>query len=342
MAQAYFLIPGLLLDEKAVLSLSENAFENLQKLTAGCAGEVLTQTLAGKGNAFGTHFVWAWKVLTKKPLPFSTAPYRWLLDEGPRLGGEVWRLTLYTENAARYTPTESEVETLARTLAEPLTQTGFTLQRWDTTLFLTRKTPWGFMTREFETLARENLDAKDMIENVEGASTQSALDALTLLNAALKEKFPTLSLWIDGGGKIRDFYPPTLVRTVLADDTAILGWAQAAGILNHRTGKATGAQVWPSDAPPGASLAVLDNLWLPYLHRDWVTWEKELSALVATVETLKKTAQTRGCDEMLIVACGKTTTRTLTGKLTNPKSLLARFSRLKAIDPKTWLTEDAL
>ena len=39
---------------------------------------------------------------------------------------------------------------------------------------------------------------------------------------------------ISGGGHQQLFFPPTLLRSVLADDPAIIGWAAKRGILNHR------------------------------------------------------------------------------------------------------------
>lgn len=346
MEQAYFLIPGLLLNSEARTHLSDTTIQRLTEMTRGITAASTYQVLSSSSRKKSPHYQWLWSVLTQKNFPYATAPFRWLQMQGPMLGGEIWRLSLTkTQNNAFTTAvalSEASAELVASTLTQSLVQAGFTLQRWDKALFLTRKTPWGVTAREFETLYRETPTLEDAIEPISDSS--AAVRARETLQQ-LTEKIQSLNcpdfdaLWIDGGGYAQDFYPPTLVRSVLSDDPAILGWAQAAGILNHRTAKSTAATGWPEEAPRGTCIAVLENLYQPWLERDWMTWEKRVSDVIDQLVILKDAARRRGCEQALIVGFGEISSVTFTTKLTNPRSLLAKFVRSAVEDSQQWLIE---
>jgi len=350
MAQTYLLIPGLLLPKSATAALSDTTLQLLGKLTAGCAAP-LEQALCAPEQSASPHLVWTWRVLTRSSKPFATAPYRWLIDNGPRLGGEIWRLTFFSTSPTgqvkcRSTLNEAQIETLCLALRVPLAEAGFTLQRWDKMLYLTRKHPWGVIVREAETLYGQTLSDKTYlacVDKTEGElAAQKAQTTLAKLNAVLA----TLriasadALWIDGGGYAEDFYPPTKIRSVLADDPAILGWAQACGILNHRTGRATGASCWPNDAPNGECIAILETLYKAWLMRDWALWQAGLPGLTEQVQTLRVSARKRCCDALLLVACGQTRTKSFQAKLMDPRSILSRLAGPKPLDPRTWIFEE--
>ncbi len=346
MTQAYFIIPNLLYPSKdLLLSETEKSLTSLKALLKG-AEEPISQTLCEAHQSGSVDLAWCWKVLTRSKETFATAPYRWLMHGGPRLAGEIWRLNLLSLNndavCGFFNPTEEAIEKISFALRAPLSQAGFVLQRWDASLYLTRKTPWDVTTREAETLLGKSISEADFSSLKEGAS-KAAWSVLTDLNTRLKALAidGADALWIDGGGKLIDFYPPTQIRSVLADDDAILGWADASGILSQRMGKATGAASWPKDAPNGAVIAVLSQLKNPEITPNTKAWEKALTALTDSLTLLKEAARKRGCDEALIVACGKRMTKTFTVKLTNPKSLLARFTRSKEVDVVNVLNDES-
>ncbi len=345
MTQAYFIIPNLLYPSKDLLrSESEKSLTSLKAILKG-AEEPICQTLCEAHHSGSVDLAWCWKVLTRSKETFATAPYRWLMLGGPRLSGEIWRLNLLSLNDGVvcdfFDPTEQAIETISLALRAPLSQAGFVLQRWDASLYLTRKTAWGVTTREAETLVGKSISEHDF--SSQENSAESAWEVLTKLNTLLKSLAidGADALWIDGGGKLIDFYPPTQIRSVLADDDAILGWADASGILSQRMGKARGATSWPKDAPNGAVIAVLSQLKDSSLTPNTKAWENALTALTNSFTLLKEAARKRGCDEALIVACGKRMTKTFTVKLTNPKSLLARFTRSKEVDVANTLCDES-
>ncbi len=325
-------------------SESEKSLASLKALLKG-AEDPICQTLCEAHQSGSVSLAWCWKVLTRSKEPFATAPYRWLMLGGPRLAGEIWRLNLLSLKgdavSGFYSPTEDAIEKISLALRAPLSEAGFVLQRWDASLYLTRKTPWGITTREAETLIGRAFLENDLSSRDD--SKKSAWEVLKKLNTLLKDLAidGADALWIDGGGKLIDFYPPTQIRSVLADDLAILGWADASGILSQRMGKARGATSWPQDAPNGAVIAVLPELQSEGLNPNTEAWENALTALTNQITLLKEAARKRGCDEALIVACGKRMTKTFTVKLTNPKSLLARFTRSKEVDVVNVLNDES-
>ena len=348
MTQAYFIVPGLLVPNRnAWKAISSEAIACVEKLTQG-AEDWTEQTLAGPHQTGSAHLIWCWRVLTRSREAMATAPYRWVTQGGPRLSGQIWRLSLLHcdkngDVLGKAPLTEAQQNRVYSTLYPLFQKDGFTLQRWDADFYLSRKTPWPVSVREVETLLGHAIPNEQGFFSDKAENVTKALALLDTLTQAIQRLgiADLERLWIDGGGSIQDFYPPTQIRSVLSDDAAVLGWADSAGILNHRVGKITGALSWPSDAPRGAVLALFPNLYKAWIQCNWAEWNCALPKLAEQLITLKEAARLRGCDEALIVACGEKMTKTFAVKLTNPKSLLSRFRPQKSPDVNAWIIEEA-
>lgn len=349
MTQAYFIVPGLLVPNRnAWKAISSEAIACVEKLTQG-AEDWTEQTLAGPHQTGSAHLIWCWRVLTRSREAMATAPYRWVTQGGPRLSGQIWRLSLLHcdkngDVLGKAPLTEAQQNRVYSTLYPLFQKDGFTLQRWDADFYLSRKTPWPVSVREVETLLGHAIPNEQGFFSDKAENVTKALALLDTLTQAIQRLgiADLERLWIDGGGSIQDFYPPTQIRSVLSDDAAVLGWADSAGILNHRVGKITGALSWPSDAPRGAVLALFPNLYKAWIQCNWAEWNCALPKLAEQLITLKEAARLRGCDEALIVACGEKMTKTFAVKLTNPKSILSRFRPQKSPDVNAWIIEEVL
>ncbi|MDO4937440.1 MAG: hypothetical protein Q4E62_05950 [Sutterellaceae bacterium] len=354
MTQAYFLVPGLLLDESVHSAISEKSLALASELSSSLTGDPLMQELGTGVFSRSGHLCWLWSVLMKRTLPPQTAAYAWPVDQGPQLcSNDVFRL--YPVNKSEdgvitsVTLTEEVVEIFYKLITPVFDTLGFKLQRWDKVFYLTRKDNWGVALRPFEALVGHARDLALDIEGLAEDAMQKEAQRLaavkvfetveSVLNQAKIEVGGTSvnALWIDGASRYANVYPPTTIRSVLTDDAAVFGWGLAAGILNHRLGKTTGALDWPSDAPSGERIAVIDNLYEAWLARDWNRWQEKLPDVVEQIKLLSESARKKGCDQVLIVACGNATTVSIPKKLTHPKSLLARFSANKKLDAARWL-----
>lgn len=356
MTQVYFLIPGLILPTHAKDQIDAQTLDLATSLTKGLNGELLTQQLDTGVYTNAVQYVWAWKVITRRPFAPALAPFRWLMDHGPELLSEVWRLHFgHRQDTGCVTDIDSAldeetIERVCRLLTAPLRERGFVLQRWDNRLYATRKSDWGVRVRPWSTYLTAS-DGDCLIEDLEGGPSERAELAKTQiyeLNAILREACIALpdsrsvdTLWISEGGHLQRFYPPTLLRSVLTDDDAILAWAQNAGILDHRTGRVSGATQWPEDAPNGERLAVIDALYEPWLKQDWSTWKAKLPEVIERVRVLAEAAQKKGCDGSLIVGTGAGGTVSIPTKFPSKTfSLLARLTSQKTVPAKTWLFEE--
>ncbi len=351
MSQAYFLIPGLLLPPDVRPSVSPETLQTAARLTKNVKGALVRQTLVAGPQAGSPHLAWLWRVVTRRDLPFSSAPFAWLIDDGPDLTSEIWSLVFFAAGAdGRPEPLsldDDAVERLCLATRKPLAARGFTLQRWDRTFYLTRQTGWGVMTPEWPVI-RAGLALPFDLSPLPEASDAIAQDALSDLQALTRivqtagledaARRPVTGLAITGGGCQQRFNPPTKIRSVLADTPFIRSWAQESGILNHRTGRVTGAVEWPQDAPPGDVIAVLDALYEPWLARDWTAWSEALPGVVTAFETLSAAARKKNCSTSLVVACGMTDTVTVTTAPAGASGLLARLTQ-KALPAESWIFE---
>ena len=157
MTQAYFIIPGLLLPtHEALCAVSPETLDILTRFTLG--SETWTeQELAERHQTGSTHLIWCWRVLTRSREAMATAPYRWVTQGGPRLSGQIWRLSLLHCDKRGFvlgkaSLNEEQQNQIYSALYPILYREGFTLQRWDEAFFLTRKSPWPVSSREAETL----------------------------------------------------------------------------------------------------------------------------------------------------------------------------------------------
>lgn len=84
-----------------------------------------------------------WSVLTRRALPFTSAPYAWAVQNGPMLSGDIWSLTLSNRrkdgSLAPANLSHDDMEAACAALTPVLLDMGFVLQRWDPHLYLTRK-----------------------------------------------------------------------------------------------------------------------------------------------------------------------------------------------------------
>lgn len=321
-------------------------------------GQAPMQQVLAQGITTGsTHLLWAWAVITRKPFPIATAPYRWLSAQAPDTATELWHLTFaHRDEAGRMQElarslTTSELDIVCERLRARLDDAGFWLQRWDSSVFLSRKKDWGMQTRPWETLRGHAPQESDWEASAPELAA-SGRELLRNLNDLILSPHPLViegkainAVWIHGGGRERLFFPPTQLRAVLADDPAITGWGQAAGLLNDRTGIAQGAFRWPQDSPRGDCLAVISDLYEPWLAGDWNQWRTRLPAVVKQIEALGRDAAARkGCDCRLVVATGSHKTISMASKLySKPLSIIARLAqRGKNYVPADWLFEDSL
>ena len=214
MTQVYFLIPGLLLPEAARPFLSAETLAVAGRITRAAAGDAVTQVLTAGPAAASVHLAWLWRVLTRKPLPFASAPYAWLMDQGPELSGEIWRMHFAHDDGTALTDLDGRItndaaESLAQLLRAPLDQAGFVLQRWDQTFYLTRKTDWGVEATAWPVL-RAGVINRDCTLAARSDAAPDALpkaqETVRTINSLLAGARITTDgtqvnfTWIDGGG----------------------------------------------------------------------------------------------------------------------------------------------
>lgn len=345
MSQAFFVIPGLLLPQSNLGCVDAASEEFLRRLISGATCTPIRQQLCPAGFPDAAHWLWCWRVLTRQTSWFSTAPYRWQATDAPELPGEIWRLGFFRKTDDnrltdyRTELSESDFLALETKLRRPFLDHGFILQSTGTSFFLSRKKPWGVIVPEAETLCRQVLDPFPVCASNpdDTASIHRAVETLQTVRKTLE----TLSLsgldipWIDGGGAFRYFYPPTKIRSVLSDDSAILGWALASGILLQRIGRLDGATDWPSDAPNGSRIVVFNRS----ADSTSTAWRNHLALIVERTLSLMQKAKAKGCEEAVIVGCGHHETVTWSIRLTAVNALWARLSASKLPAPKDWIIE---
>lgn len=329
MAQAYFLIPGLIAGPEAKESISEGSLELLKKTFGRLTEAPVMQPLGSPAFAKSVHLCWLWSVLTRRALPFVSAPYAWTVQNGPMLSGDINAIYLCTRNErgllSEAALTFDEREAACAALTPVLLKSGFVLQRWDPHLYLTRKKRFAAAAAPFEVVQTQEGGAGRWIEGEEKAA---ALELIATCEEALSSiKSPAQTVWICGGGGAFDYvYPPTKIRGVLTDNEAVKGWALAAGILVQRIAPVSKAQNWPEEAPNGECIALIEDLYEAWLAHDWAAWEKALPAVCTRIEVLSEAARKKGCDAALIVGTGEGFAVSCSRRLSAARSLLARFT----------------
>ena len=124
----------------------------------------------------------------------------------------------------------------------------------------------------------------------------------------------------------------------MSDEPVLRSWAMEAGMLcqfvSHTTGK-----TWPEEAAPGDMIAVISDLWEPWLRGDWDAWLAALPGVASKIAELKAAAIARKTESTAIVACGLGTTATFLPKTEGLKSrFLSRFAK-KTPPDYSWLTD---
>lgn len=352
--QAYLLVPGLIIPEGARNQIPTQALECVSSLSENLAGDVLRQEIGEGVFSRSAHLTWLWSVLMRQSPPAQCAAYSWPVKQGPQLfSNDVFELHLAHVDGAGILHaamlTDEQIESLSVVITPVLAQEGFTLQRWDAEFFLTRKTPWNVVARPFEAMTGFVRDySRDLEINPgvqcapeTGIQVRAFIEKLEQTVASLQlldsEGRPINAAWICAGGRYANVYPPTKIRSVLSDNPTVIGWALAAGILNHRMGPVTGVTEWPADAPNGECIAVIDSLYSAWLARDWARWTQQLPGTVEQVRALAQAARRKGCDQALIIGFGNAVSISIPLKLSNPRSLLARLSGVRSLAPTYWL-----
>lgn len=338
MAQVYFLIPGLIAGPRARSALSDASIARIRKMFGRLSDDPVMQPLGTPASAECVHLSWLWSVLTRRPLPFAGAAYTWAVENGPMLSGDIWSFELCrkSENGTleRVSLAKDALEAACAALTPVLASAGFVLQRWDPSLYLTRKSALDAFAAPFDTVRAKPVSDT----HIEGKERGILTGLIASCEQALANiELSDLTVWLSLGGGAFDYvYPPTKIRSVLSDSALVRGWALAAGILLQRIAPLTGSTDWPADAPQGARIAVLDDLWEPWMKENWAAWEAALEGVCGRVESLSAAARKRGCDEALVVGTGESIAVTLARRLASPASLFARFSG-KEIDPRAVL-----
>lgn len=143
MAQVYFLVPGLIPGPAAKDKISGATIDRLRKTIGRLSDDPVLQPLGSSVFAKSVHLSWMWSVLTRRALPFTSAPYAWAVQNGPMLSGDIWSLTLSNRrkdgSLAPANLSHDDMEAACAALTPVLLDMGFVLQRWDPHLYLTRK-----------------------------------------------------------------------------------------------------------------------------------------------------------------------------------------------------------
>ena len=350
MSKAFILIPGARLpaeEADAVLARLTPAESAALASFGDGAGRRHTQVLDAGPCRRAPHLSWLWRVLTRRNSHPHEAPWRWLALGGREQAPELWCLTPLTLGGdgriLPETPEADDREFIALTASiEPVfLEAGFRLQIWDNRWFLTRREDWpliaapraavSYLTPAEAPLEGEAADdARALLERCAGILAEHPVNAER--TASGRPRFD--ALWISGGGHEELFFPPTLFRSVAADDDAVRGWANAAGILLERLGRDTGR--WP-DAPQGDVIAVINDLYDPWLARDWPRWQAALEGTARRAALYREDAKRFGASDVLFVLFGETGAATLAPA--EPASLMEKiFGRKKktGMAPSLW------
>ena len=203
MAQVYFLVPGLIPGPSAKDRISGATIDRLRKTIGRLSDDPVLQPLGSSVFAKSVHLSWMWSVLTRRALPFTSAPYAWAVQNGPMLSGDIWSLTLSNRrkdgSLAPANLSHDDMEAACAALTPVLLDMGFVLQRWDPHLYLTRKKKLEASAVPFEVLQTQNADPETWIEGTEKSELIKLLGACETALTAIGSPAQTVSLSGAGG-----------------------------------------------------------------------------------------------------------------------------------------------
>lgn len=370
MSRAFFLIPGARLPARLAADLLAHASHEeaaaLRLLGSGREAPE-TQCLTGKVGRLAPHYAWCWKVFARRPGEPQTAPALWRLADGPHFDAPLMRLIPLARQAAGFveaTLAERNILPLLCALSEPASRFGLRLQVSGTELFLSSATERDFAaapvaapaalmplanTADFDALFSAGMEGPDtswahdvLAAFGEKLASDTSLQQLNELRAV--SGLPRIEgFWLSTPGRVEGYHPPSLFRAVLADDGVLRGWALAAGIpaafVRPLTPRKTDESLpaWPKDVPPGDVVAVVDDLYAPWLAGDLAAWRHALPAVVQKLEALRAGLSALKVDEDALVLFGTAGAATL---MPQARSFFDRLRRTKnAIAPETWLAD---
>ena len=353
MSTAYYLLPGARLPKDVAPAVIPRIDRSLLDPILEGLGTPVCQRLAeGLTLPFArcTHHLWFWGVVPRGKTTPAHAAYVWLEDHGPTLATEIWSVTPCVEENGVYRSlgsdplTAEEIDRCSEPLRKTLAKFGFALQQWDTLWYATRMKDWEAVLRPWECQDGMGLDEgaiagdRDMaLECLRACAETMAGTEITAGRKAAGRPAPN-AVWIAGGGRQIRFYPPTLIRAVMSDEPVLRSWAMEAGMLCQFVSRTTG-KTWPEEAAPGDMIAVISDLWEPWLRGDWDAWLAALPGVASKIAELKAAAIERKTESTAIVACGLGTTATLLPKTEGLKSrFLSRFAK-KTPPDYSWLTD---
>lgn len=355
MPTVYFLIPGARIPEEALKSVLDKPLAaKLETAFAGLGEARIEQLSGGILSPFSrcAHHLWFWSVVTRAKTTPAHAGYVWLEDHGPALATEVWDVTPCRLEAGRTVSladdplSAEEIDRCSPAIRAALEKEGFVLQQWDELWYASRTKDWDAVVRPWECQAGFAFD-----ETAAEGDREKAFSLMRRLGEVIAESEVARErraagrpapdfVWVSGGGRPVRFYPPTKIRAVLSDEPVLRSWAMEAGILCQYVGKTSGLE-WPSDAPPGDVIAVVSDLWAPWLAGDWQAWARALPGTLEKIAVIREKALARKDETAVFIACGDGTTATLApAKATLKSRLLSRFAKKTPAD-LSWLADSA-
>ncbi|MCI5850021.1 MAG: hypothetical protein MR009_00470 [Sutterellaceae bacterium] len=353
MSTAYYLLPGARLPEAVAREvIGGTGRDALERIASGLENVSVEQLASGITAPFALcpHHLWFWDIVPRGKTTPAHAAYSWLEDNGPTLGTEIWEVTPCRVSGGKFLGlgedplTNSEVDACSPFLRKALARNGFVLQQWDNRWYATRMKDWPVVARPWECEEGRGLDEEALAgdrataERVMKEAGEALRAAPPVAERRASGRPAPDTVWISGGGRQIRFYPPTLIRAVLSDEPVIRGWAKESGILCQYVGR-TSDGTWPREAPPGDVIAVVSDLWKPWLRRDWEAWLHALPGAAEKVERLRKGAEERESGEAVVVCFGRGNSATLTRRTGGlRRRFLGRFGK-KAAPGLDWLID---
>ena len=293
---------------------------------AGAAAPWLTQVLARAQAApaerfepgGAPHLSWLWRRFGGRGDPV-TAPYALrALEDGADLGSQCWHIDPVHFTFARdhllvapldEPPAPPEDAALAahlrETLDELLADAGPTLHRHRGHWLLTLTRPWSVRATPLDgalgqpahehwpagaeaTLWRRLLNETQMRWHAEPSNEQREARGDRPVNA----------LWLHGGGSWAAL-PEQPFAAVADADPVLRGWALASGL--PRQSLHDDADV----APHGDTVSIRRDLLVPAQFEAWGQWLDRLARLDLSLRNLQQACFAAGCDEVVLVLCGR-------------------------------------